>query len=337
MKNIYLIYTGGTIGMQKTEQGYQPVPGFLGQHIAKMPAFQHSEMPKITLKEYQPLLDSSNMTPTQWQMVGQDILDNYQKYDGFVVLHGTDTMAYTASALSFMLENLSKPVILTGSQIPLIEIRNDARDNLINSLLIASHYAIPEVCIYFAGKLFRGNRARKMNAQSYDAFESPNFQPLATVATDINVRTDLLLPTPRIPLQLQPIKNDAIAVIELFIGMSIELLEQILTPSLQALVLKTFGAGNAPDNNPELLNILKKAIDRGCIIVNCSQCPYGRVEMQRYATGGALSQIGVISGFDMTPETVITKLMYLFSKNLEINEIKRLMQTNLRGELSTSL
>lgn len=336
MKNIYLIYTGGTIGMQKTEQGYQPLPGFLTQHIAKMPAFQHPEMPKITLKEYQPLLDSSNMTPTQWQLIGQDILDNYQKYDGFVVLHGTDTMAYTASALSFMLENLSKPVILTGSQIPLVEIRNDARDNLINSVLIASRYAIPEVCVYFGEKLYRGNRVRKMNAQSYDAFNSPNFLPLADVATDINVRTDLLRSMPHTPLQLQSIQNNAIASVELFPGMSTELLEQILQPPLQALVLKTFGAGNAPDDDPKLLTIFKNAVERGCIIINCSQCPYGRVAMERYATGSALARAGVISGYDMTPEAIVTKLMYLFSKRLEINEIKRLMQTNVCGELTAN-
>lgn len=333
-KSICLIYTGGTIGMEKTSSGYQPAPGFLGQHLAKMPAFQHPDMPNITLHEYDPLLDSSNMTPIEWQKIAKDIFDNYEKFDGFVILHGTDTMAYTASALSFMLENLGKPIILTGSQIPLIEIRNDARDNLINSLLIANHYTIPEVCVYFNQTLYRGNRASKISAQSYDAFGSPNFPALAQIATDINLRTDLLLEKPTAALKLNSLNSQAIAILDLFPGMPSSVLDHLLQPPLKALVVRTFGAGNAPDNNPILLQQLQSAIDQGILIINCTQCPNGRVEMERYATGNALHKIGVISAYDMTSESIVTKLMYLFSQPLSLEDIKKLMQSNLRGELT---
>src|SRR5437764_3570361 len=186
-KRVYIAYTGGTIGMRRTRDGYSPEPGYLQQQLDAMPELRHDSMPLVTINEYAPLLDSSNMTPREWVKIAHDIAGHYDDYDGFVVLHGTDTMAYTASALPFMLNGVAKPVIITGSQIPLCEVRNDARENLITSLLIASTYNVPEVCLYFGGKLLRGCRAVKVSADGFAAFDSPNFPPLGTVGIGIEI------------------------------------------------------------------------------------------------------------------------------------------------------
>ena len=197
-KRVYIAYTGGTIGMKRTRDGYVPASGFLQQQMEAMPELKHPSMPRFDVHEYAPLLDSSNMTPREWVAIARDIGDHYDEYDGFVVLHGTDTMAYTTSALPFMLHGLGKPVIVTGSQIPLCEVRNDARENLITSLLIAANYDIPEVCLYFGGKLLRGCRAVKVSADGFAAFDSPNVPPLGTVGIDIEINWDLVRkPRPR--------------------------------------------------------------------------------------------------------------------------------------------
>lgn len=333
--SLLIIYTGGTIGMKRSKQGYTPAPGFIKQQMMEMPEFHHAEMPHYTILEYQPLIDSSNVKPEIWLQIAKDIAKRYRSYDGFIILHGTDTMAYTASALSFLLENLQKPVILTGSQVPLIEIRNDARDNLISAMLIASRYPIPEVCLYFSNKLFRGNRVRKMNTYHFSAFDSPNYPPLAQVGTTIVVNSKLSLKSDHKPLAIQEISIPVIGTLRLFPGMSHTILKNSLQPPLQALMLETYGVGNAPDNDPIFLSLLKEATKRGVIIVNCTQCLHGSVNMSDYATGSALQDAGVISAYDMTPESVITKLIYLFSKKLPITQIKKLFQKNLRGELTT--
>src|SRR3989442_636269 len=191
-KRVYIAYTGGTIGMKLTRAGYCPEPGYLQKQMAEMPELRNASIPEFTIREYAPLLDSSNMTPREWVKIARDIAENYRRYDGFVVLHGTDTMAYTASALPFMLRGLGKPVIITGSQIPLCEVRNDARENLITSLLIAAGYNIPEVCLYFGGKLLRGCRAVKVSADGFQAFASPNLPPLGTVGIDIEINWPLV-------------------------------------------------------------------------------------------------------------------------------------------------
>lgn len=332
-KSILIISTGGTIAMQKTAQGYAPMPGHLEKSMAKIPELKNSDMPKYTVYEYPKPIDSANMSPAHWLQIGEDILKNYDQYDGFVVLHGTDTMAYTAAALSFILENLGKPVILTGSQLPLFETRSDARENLINALLIACDVCLPEVCIYFNNKLFRGNRCKKLDATNFSAFASPNFPALAKVGTDMHIRHDLVLKLPKEKLTLQPIYPLMMSVLRIFPGLSLETLRYFLQPPMQALVLETYGLGNAP-NDPIFLEVLSTAVQQGVIIVNCSQCPYAKVRMRTYATGTALQNIGVISGGDMTAEAAIGKLFYLFSKFKDLSDIKNQMILSLRGELT---
>lgn len=332
-KSICILSTGGTISMQKTANGYAPAVGYLESAMTRIPELQNPDMPDYVIHEFDKPIDSANMTPANWQQIGEYIYENYSKYDGFVVLHGTDTMAYTASALSFMLENLSKPVILTGSQLPLFETRSDARENLINALWIAGNYIIPEICIYFQNKLLRGNRSTKMDASSFSAFVSPNFPTLGKVGTDVRVRKDLLLKVTGNDLRLQLPEPIIVSVLRIFPGMSADMIKSLLASPLQALVLQTYGVGNAP-NDPQFLNELKAAINNGMVIVNCSQCVYAKVHMSDYSVGSALLDVGVVSCADMTVEASLAKLFYLFSKNIDISEIRKQMMLNLRGELT---
>lgn len=332
-KSVFILATGGTISMHKTERGYVPDPAHLEKSLTKLPELKNPDMPSYTIHGYEKPIDSANMTPKDWHQIGEHILKNDADHDGFVILHGTDTMSYTASALSFMLENLKKPVILTGSQLPLFETRNDARENLINAILLAGNYLIPEVCVYFNNKLFRGNRSKKIDASSFSAFVSPNFPTLAKIGTDIGMRHDLMLKANEAALNLQPIQPAMISTLRIFPGFSIELLKYILQPPLQALVLETYGVGNAPEDE-KFLQIIHEASQRGIIIVNCSQCDYAKVRMSDYATGSALLKAGVVTAGDMTVEAVVTKLFYLFSKKLSLPDIKTQMMTNLRGELT---
>ncbi|HMR62761.1 MAG TPA: asparaginase [Anaerolineae bacterium] len=335
-KRIYLAYTGGTIGMEKTTEGYRPVPGYLAELLAAMPELHRAELPAYTIHEYEPLLDSANMTPADWVKIAQDIADHHDDYDGFIVLHGTDTMAYTASALSFMLHHLAKPVVLTGSQIPLCEARNDARENLITAMLIAANYAIPEVCLYFGNKLMRGCRTTKVSADGFEAFASPNYPPLATVGIDIDPNWTLVQPPPNKvePIRVQIIDPPLVGALRLFPGISAEFVRHALQPPLKGLVLEAFGVGNGPSDDRAFLETLAEATRRGVVIVDCTQCLIGTVNLGGYATGSALAQAGVISGFDMTAEAALTKMFYLFSQDLPVADVKRLMQTNLRGELT---
>ena len=332
-KRILIINTGGTISSVKTDQGYEPAPGYVQSALAQIPALKHPDMPEYVVKEYKPLLDSSNMTVNEWNRIAHDIAREYAHFDGFVVFHGTDTMAYTASALSFMLEHLSKPVIVTGSQIPLPEVRNDAIDNVITSLWLCAHQPIHEVCIYFNQHLLRGNRTQKISAQQFNAFDSPNYPHLASIGISIKLQQHLLLKAPEQAFHLQTITPQFIANFRLFPGFASDVLSYILNQPLRGLILETYGAGNAQNNDPRFLKLLKEACDRGVIIVNCTQCQQGRVEMSQYATGHTLKQAGLISGHNMTLEAAHCKLLYLLSKNLDIVQIKKLMETNLCGEL----
>ncbi|MGL5742872.1 MAG: asparaginase [Legionella sp.] len=333
-KRILIINSGGTISCIKTENGYEPAPGYVASALQQIPLLQHDDMPEYTIKEYHPLLDSSNMTVHDWNRIARDIAENYEQFDGFVVFHGTDTMAYTASALSFMLEHLAKPVILTGSQIPLSEVRNDAIDNVVTSLWLCAHQPIHEVCIYFNQNLLRGNRTQKISSQGFKAFDSPNYPHLASIGIDIKVHKNLLLKPPRTHFHLQTIEPQFIANFRLFPGFATDVLDYILNQPICGLILETYGAGNAQNNDQRFLKLLKDACARGVIIINCTQCQQGGVEMGQYATGYTLKKAGLLSGHDMTPEAAHCKLLYLLSKRLDVSEIKKLMDMNLCGELT---
>ena len=329
--------------MQKSSDGYAPEPGNLAAVLEQMPELRDPEMPEYTIHEYETLLDSANMSPKHWLDIAHDIRDHYSAYDGFIVLHGTDTMAYTASALPFMLRGLDKPVILTGSQIPLCEIRNDGRDNIITALIIAANYAIPEVCLYFGERLLRGCRSKKVNADGFRAFDSPNFPPLGTAGIDISINWELII-EPEVKdntlspgLQIQELEDHVVAALRIFPGISAQLVDNLLQPPLKGLVLEAYGVGNGPAQDSDFIDALRRASDRGVVMVDCSQCLRGRVDLRGYKTGAALANAGVISGYDMTVEAALAKLYYLFSAGYDPEQVKSMIQKNLRGELTASL
>lgn len=333
-KRICLLHTGGTIGMIRGKQGYLPKEGYLKSVLDTIEDLKNESMPDFDFFEMDPLLDSSDMAVGDWNRIGYELFSRYNEYDGFVVLHGTDTMAYTASALSFMLENLNKPVILTGSQIPLCEVRSDGRDNLVTSLLIAQDGKYPEVCLYFGGRLLRGNRSTKMSADGLLAFDSPNCPRLAEAGIEIKY-----LPVPKAPcsgseLKLCPLQNVPIGVLKVFPGISFPIFDKLMTEKLRGIVLETFGAGNIPNEGNALLPIIKKAFEAGSVICVSSQCPQGTVSLGTYKASSPLKEAGAVSGFDMTTESCVAKLYYLFSKGYSKEEIKHLMEENLRGELT---
>lgn len=342
-KHIYIAYTGGTIGMKPSAKGFVPAAGYLSDTLAKMPEFHRSEMPGFTLHEYPNLLDSSDMVPADWQLIAQDIALNYDKYDGFIILHGTDTMAYTSSALSFMLENLNKPVIVTGSQIPLAQLRSDGQANLLNALYIAANYPINEVTLFFNNKLFRGNRVRKVDADGFNAFDSPNLPHLLTAGIHIEVDKKLI----QIPLTnklneneyndklvVSPIQSQPVGMLSLYPGISAQVLTNIIQQPVNALILLSYGVGNAPQN-PRLLAEIVRATEQGILVVNCTQCMRGTVNMSGYANGKLVEETGVVSGKDITPEAALAKLHYLLSKTeLDQEQRRHLMSINLRGEMT---
>lgn len=333
-KKILILNTGGTISSVKTKTGYQPLREHVATILAATPAFSHQDMPHYEIYEYEPLLDSSNLTCEHWNQLAADIQTHYDDFDGFVIFHGTDTLAYTASALSFMLEHLNKPVILTGSQIPLSEVRNDAVENALISTWLCAHQPIHEVCVYFNQRLLRGNRTQKISSTRFNAFDSLNFPHLAEIGTHINMASGLLLPESLAPFRVQTLRPVTIANFRLWPGISFDLLEALLNMPIEALVLETYGSGNAPNQMPRFFNLLEKAAQKGIIIVNSSQCMHGQVRMNQYATGYALKEIGLVSGHDMTPETIYCKLLYLLSKYETLATIKEKMEQPLVGELS---
>lgn len=335
MKNkILLLHTGGTIGMTWTKDGYKPDGKYFKDAIYHMDSLKAHGMPKWDYMETKPLLDSSKMSVKEWNVIGKIIADNRDKYDGFVILHGTDTMAYTASMLSFMLQNINKPVILTGSQIPLCETRSDGRDNLITSMIIAGEGKIKEVCIYFGGLLLRGNRSTKYSADNMRAFGSPNYPQLASAGIAIQYNESAFLKANNKSFRFQAIKDVPIGVISVFPGFKFELFESIITDNLKGVVIETFGSGNIPNDEKELLPIIKKANRNGVVIVVCSQCPQATVDMSIYETGKSLRKAGAVSGKDLTTEAAVAKLYYLFNRYKDIDKIKDAMEKNICGELT---
>jgi len=331
-KRVCIINTGGTIGMVPTARGYAPKQGFIRTALDEISDLKSEVMPLYDLIEYSPLYDSSNISLDDWVKIAEDIKEQYDTYDGFVILHGTDTMAYTASALSFMLDGLTKPVILTGSQIPLCEIRNDARDNVITALYLAGNYQIPEVCLYFRNKLLRGNRSVKISADDLIAFDSPNYPALAEAEIQVQLH-EKLIAKPGNGLIMRAFRPTKIAVLKIFPGIQFELFESMLTPDLKGIVIEAFGAGNIPDSHGALLNLLKKANKNGTIMVVCTQCLRGSAIIGIYQSSEDLVDAGAISGYDMTIEATVTKLYYLLSLNYDQDTIKRMMGRNLRGEI----
>ncbi|MBS1765612.1 MAG: asparaginase [Bacteroidetes bacterium] len=334
-KNILVIYTGGTIGMIHDEESGILKPFNFGKLNSVVPELK--KLPcRIDFHSFDPLIDSSDMQPALWTKMAKQIEQNYHRYDAFIILHGTDTMAYTASALSYMLQNLNKPVILTGSQLPIGEIRTDARTNLITAVEIASsNVVIPEVCICFDNKLFRGNRTEKYTSLHFDAFQSINYPPLAEAGTEIIYNHEYIREVNNHALKVITHFCEEVFVIKLFPGFSMEALKSIVElPHIKGLILETYGSGNAP-KDPRLINILKQAVKRNIVVVNVSQCSGGVVQMEKYENGIVLKQAGVVSGKDMTTEAAVTKLMFLLGSGAEATEVKVNIQYSLAGELSS--
>jgi 60kDa lysophospholipase len=368
--HVLILYAGGTMGMRyDPEHGYILNPGLLREILLSHPYFHDSKFsieeydnliigdsrisnplvlpPSIYGKrifyrilEYEELLDSSNMSMNDWVKIGVDISRYYNHFDGFVVIHGTDTLAYTSSALSFMLSGLGKPVILTGSQIPFFEARNDASDNLLGALTIAGHFLVPEVLVYFNHKLFRGNRIIKGSAVDLDAFESPNMKHLASMGVSINFEWDLIhsnlsIDDKEIDFRLLSHMEPNVAAIRFFPGITSEALRGFLSPPIKGVVLETFGTGNIPTNRPDLITVLREAIEKhSIVIVNVSQCRRGSVDPGMYATGRHLFALGVVPGYDMTVECALAKLSFLLGNFEDLERVKIMMGESLRGELT---
>lgn len=337
-KAILVIYTGGTIGMIKDQATGVLKPFNFDNIYQQIPALKWFDF-KIDTFCFDPVIDSSNMNPVFWVEIARVIRDNYETYDGFVVLHGSDTMAYTASALSFILENLNKPVILTGSQLPLGMIRTDGRENFITSIEIAAASqdetpVVPEVAIYFENRLMRGNRTIKYNAEHFEAFRSPNYPSLADVGVYIKYHYSYIMRPNFKKLKLHDSLDTNIAILKLFPGISPQLVNSILNlESLKGVVMETYGTGNAPTER-WLLTALKNAIGRGIVVLNVTQCQGGSVEMEKYQTGIALRDIGVLSGRDITTEAALTKMMHVFGNYTSQGEIFDQFDRSIRGEMA---
>ena len=337
---ILIIYTGGTIGMIRDEVTGTLKPFRLKRVIKSIPSILQLgiELHAIELDE---IIDSSNVTPKVWVDIAEIIEEYYADFDGFLVLHGSDTMSYSASALSFMLENLAKPVIFTGSQLPIGLPRTDARENLITALQIAAlrnadgFPMVNEVCIYFEDKLYRGNRTHKFNSENFDAFLSLNYPILAESGVRIRVFEHRLLDRPNKPLQIHTSLNKKVAIVRLFPGLDLApYVDAFIASKIEMVIMESYGSGNGPTDS-SFLGAIQQLIDNGVMVLNITQCREGKVEMGKYDTSQALLNMGVLSGADMTAESAITKAMVVLGYTLDLNERRQLMQTSLRGEITS--
>ncbi len=347
---VLMLHTGGTIGMREGARGYEPAPGFLRALIATMPQLSDTTAERFhhdfvtppfgnrrrayyDFVEYDPLLDSANLELSHWARFASDLAHHEPSYDAFILLHGTDTMAFTASALSFALEGQKKTVILTGSQVPLYALRSDGLDNVLGALRIATEAPIPEVTLFFRDRLLRGNRSTKHDAVGLDAFTSPNLPALAEIGVDLDVRRDLVLAPDARPFRAQSALSPHVAALRLYPGITRDILANFVREPLRGLVLETYGSGNAPDTRRDLLDVLAEAIARGLVVLNVTQCLRGTVS-GAYAAGRALADAGVIPGADLTAEAALAKLAYLIGLGLSQDETARMLRTPLRGEMT---
>ncbi|MDO4735910.1 MAG: type I asparaginase [Bacteroidia bacterium] len=340
-RSILLIYTGGTIGMKQDPESLALKPFNFNQITQEVPELKKFGYVIDTIS-FDPVIDSSDVVPSFWVALAQMIKDKYNQYDGFVILHGTDTMSYTASALSFMLENLEKPVVLTGSQLPIGMLRTDGKENLISSIEIAAasdssgRPMVPEVCVYFKTMLFRGNRTTKYNAENFRAFRSANYPILADVGIHIKYNP-AVISYPKEwgkELKLNTKLDTNVAILKIFPGIQPFVVDSVLNiQGLRAIILETFGSGNAPTSD-WFVGKIKEAVGKGLIVMNVTQCHAGKVNMDAYATGIALKKEGVVGGFDITTESALAKLFYLLGKYSDTERVKQELVTSLRGEIS---